>query len=70
MRGEIKVHIGKIHDYLGMDLNYSETGVVNFLMIKFLQKVLDKFPQELRGTSATPAADHLYQVRGGTRRSF
>ena len=38
-----KVHIGKIHYYLGMYLDYSETGLVNFSIIKYLQKVLDEF---------------------------
>ena len=59
---KFKVHRGKIHDYLERDLDYSETGVVNILMIKYLQKVLDKFPEELRGTLTTLAADHLFQV--------
>ena len=62
-RNKLKVHIGYIHDYLGMDLDYSETGVVNVSMIKCLQKVLDEFQENLIGTPATPTADHLFQVR-------
>ena len=58
------MHRGRIKDYPGMDLDYSETGVINFLMIKYLQKVIDKFPEDLRGTSSTPEVDHLYKVRG------
>ena len=54
MRENIKVHRGKIHDYLGMYLDYSETGMVKISMIKYLKKFLDNFPEELRGISSTP----------------
>ena len=53
----------KIHYYLGVDLEYSELGMVKMSMIKFLQKVLDGFPEELKGKSDTPEADHLLKVR-------
>ena len=43
-REKIKVHRGKIYDYLGTDLDSSETGVVKFLMVKYLKKVVDEFP--------------------------
>ena len=33
----------EINYYLGMNLDYSETGMVNFSMIKYLQKILDDF---------------------------
>ena len=42
---KLKVHIGNIHDYIVMDFDYSETGVVNVSIIKYLQKVLDEFPE-------------------------
>ena len=61
---KIKVHRGKIHDDLEMNLDYSETGVVKVLMMKYPQKVLVEFPEELRGTSSTPETDHTFQVRG------
>ena len=35
-----KVNRGKIHDYLGINLDYIETGVVKVLVIKYQQKVL------------------------------
>jgi hypothetical protein len=43
-------HRGKIHDYLGMILNYSHKGKINF-------------PEEISGYRATAAADHLFTVR-------
>ena len=61
---------GKIHDYLGINFDYSEIGVVKVLMVKHLEKVLDKFTEELIGTSSTPATDHLFQVRGEDEAEF
>ena len=69
-RANIKLHRGKIHDYLGINFDYSEIGVVKVLMVKYLEKVLDKFTEELIGTSSTPATDHLFQVRGEDEAEF
>ena len=41
--GKLKLHILNIRYYLGMDLDYSDTGVVKVLMIKYLKKVLGEF---------------------------
>ncbi len=32
-------------------------------LCKYLSKVIDDFPEEITGVSATPAADHLFKVR-------
>ena len=41
-----------------------------FRIVKYLQKVPHKFLEALRGTSAIPAADHLFQERGEDEVSF
>ena len=63
-RNKLKVYRLKIHSYLRIDLDYSETGVVKFSMIKYQKKVLYKFAEELIGKMATPASDHLFQLIG------
>ena len=46
----IKTHRGKLLGYLGMDLNYgSSPGALFLLMIKYLTKVLEEWPKNLRG---------------------
>ena len=35
-------------------------------MIKYLQKVEDKFPEPILGTAKSPAGEHLFQVREDT----
>ena len=57
------VHRGKRHNYLGIDLDYSSPGKVKISMIKYLHKIIQGFPEVIKGGAATPAADHLFQVR-------
>eukprot|EP00956_Cyclotella_meneghiniana_P026461 scaffold57247_cov37-Cyclotella_meneghiniana.AAC.7 len=57
------VHEGHVHDYLGVDHDYSEKGVVKLSMIKHIDRIFKDFPDEIGKSAATPAADHLFQVR-------
>ena len=62
--GKCKIQRGGVHDYLGMDLDFeSEPGVLIISMIKYLQKILDKWPEELTSTKANPANDTLFTLR-------
>ena len=56
---------GKVHDYLGMDLDYTKRGTLRVSMIKYLGKVFDDFPEQITSTSSSPAADHLFKIREG-----
>jgi hypothetical protein len=60
---DMRVSRGKKHDYLGMDLDYSNDGEVKITMINYLKGVLDDFPEAIVSTAATPAADHLFTIR-------
>ena len=53
---------GKIHDYLGMTLDFSEDGKVKILMVDYIQKMLAEIPDDMDGEAATPAANHLFEV--------
>ena len=46
---ELNAYRLNIHDYLGMNLDNLETGVVKVLIIKYLQKVLEKFYRRVEG---------------------
>ena len=37
----LTVHRGKVHDYLGVDFNYSNKGKVKVSMIKYLKGVIE-----------------------------
>ena len=53
---------GKVHDYLGMTLDYSEKGKVMIKMIDYAEKMLADLPEEMNGGAPTPAANHLFDV--------
>ena len=59
----ITVNRGDVHDYLGMDLDYSQKGKLYVSMIKYLKKVFAAFPEKITSAAATPASDHLFTVR-------
>ena len=39
------VHRGKVHDYLGMDLDSSSPKVLKIGMIKYIKKIHEDFPE-------------------------
>jgi hypothetical protein len=53
---------GKVHDYLGMTLDFSKPKEVAVTMIDYIRGVLHDAPPEMHGSAATPAANHLFQV--------
>ena len=47
-----------------MDINYAKKGEVWISMKQNVEKIIEGFPEEIgSSTAATPAADHLLQIR-------
>ena len=61
------VHRGQVHDYLGMDLDFSSAKALKIGMNKYIKKIHDDFPEEIKSAAATPAAEHLFDVHESTR---
>ncbi len=59
----VATHQGKIHDYLGMILDFSKEGKVMVNMIEYIKTIIGNFPEEIIATQVSPAADHLFTVR-------
>jgi Reverse transcriptase (RNA-dependent DNA polymerase) len=59
---ELSITRGKVHDYLGMTIDYSESGKVQFKMDDYVERLLLECPEDMNGTAVTPAADHLFKV--------
>jgi hypothetical protein len=53
---------GKVHDYLGMTIDYSTKGKVKFIMTDYITEMLDESPDDMGGESPTPAGDHLFTI--------
>ena len=61
--GEVKVTRGKVHDYLGMILDYRVKGQVTIDMTRYVESMVDSFPQEeLQGKVSTPWNENLFKV--------
>lgn len=58
----LSVHRGKVHDYLGMSLDFRRPGAVVVTMIDFIKRLLDEAPEEFNGEANTPAAKYLFNV--------
>ncbi|GAX19421.1 hypothetical protein FisN_4Lu403 [Fistulifera solaris] len=53
---------GEVHDYLGMTLDFSEDGKVQFRMDDYVENLLNEAPSDFEGTSVTPATANLFTV--------
>ena len=54
---------GKIHDYLGMKIDFSTPGQVKFTMDPYIDTLIQEIPEDLvHGPASTPAGHHLFQV--------
>jgi hypothetical protein len=59
---------GKIHEYLGMTLDYSTGGKVMIKMFRFIRDTLAELPADMDGGKLTPAAAHLFDVSEGAEK--
>ena len=53
---------GKIHDYLGMTLDFSIDGKVQISMEEYIRNMLTELPEDMDGMATTPATEHLFKV--------
>jgi hypothetical protein len=58
----LEASYGKIHEYLGMTIDYSEENVVKFTMYDYLKDILAESPDDMKGMAVTPAHSKLFQV--------
>jgi len=52
----------KIHEYLGMTLDYRESGKIKISMFDYIRNMLADLPEDMNGTSVTPAGENLFTV--------
>ena len=46
---DLTIHQGKLHKYLGMNMDYHEEGKVKICMTDYLKKILDDLPNKYQG---------------------
>jgi hypothetical protein len=47
---EVAIHRGKKHDYLGMELDFTEKGKVKIGMTEYVESMLEVFPEKIKST--------------------
>ena len=57
------MHMGRKHDYLGVDMEFQKNGTLEVSMVKYLRNIIEGFPKVIKGRAATPASDQLFQVQ-------
>ena len=60
--GPITVTRGKVHDYLGMTLDYTKKGKVKIKMLDSVAKMIEDLPEEFDREAATPTGVDLFKV--------
>jgi Reverse transcriptase (RNA-dependent DNA polymerase) len=53
---------GKVHDYLGMILDFSKPGEITVDMVDYVKTILAEMPDDMEGSAKTPAPSHLFSV--------
>ena len=61
--GKITVRRGKIHEHLGMTLDFSRPGKFIMDMEQYIDEVMKDLPKEFGGMAETPAAEHIFKTR-------
>ena len=56
------VHRGKVHEYLGMDLDSSISNTLKTGMVKYIKKIHKYFLEDIKSAAATPASEDLFDV--------
>jgi len=53
---------GKVHGYLGMDLDFSTPKVLKIGMIKYVEKVIKELPEQIKSVAATFMLRNIYST--------
>jgi hypothetical protein len=64
----LTINRGKVHEYLGMTIDYSIPGKVQFIMNDYIENLIDDAPADMTGNAATPAAKHLFEVNDNAQK--
>ena len=57
------VRRGKIHEYLGMTLDFSKPEKFIMDMEQYIDEVMKDLPKEFGGIAAIPSAEHMLKTR-------
>jgi hypothetical protein len=67
--GRVTATTGKVHNYLGMELDYQKQGELKINMTKYVENMLNDFPVKLgkKDVAKPPAGDNLFNLGTGAK---
>jgi hypothetical protein len=67
--GKVTATHAKVHNYLGMELDYQKQGELKINMKKYVENMINKFPVKLgkKDVAKTPAANSLFNLGTGAK---
>jgi hypothetical protein len=70
-QGEVAIHWGNKHDYLGMEFDFSKKCNFKISMTKYVEGMLEDFPEKIKSTDTvfTTASDGLFNKDQGKKLS-
>jgi hypothetical protein len=60
---KLMMHTGRKHNYLGVNLEFCEDGILEVSMVKYLKNVKEGFLEMIVGKLPTPAGYRLFNIR-------
>jgi hypothetical protein len=65
----MQISRGKIHEYLGMTLDFTVPGEVKITMIPYVNEIVKLFSEydNSEYIANTPAAEHLFKINDNTK---
>ena len=66
----LSISCGKVHDYLGMNLDFRTEGEVRIDMEHYIDMMLHDAPEDMDGVSTTPAPAHLFKTNSVDPKSY
>ena len=57
---------GKVHDYIGMRIDYSQGDKVLITQYDYINEILMSLPDDMKGTAVQPARKYLFTVNKDT----
>lgn len=59
----LTISTGKVHEYLGMEIDFSKKGNVTYSQYDYINEILFSVSKykDMQGESPTPASPHLFQ---------
>jgi hypothetical protein len=55
----VAIHQGKKHDYLGMEIDFSEKCKVKIRMTEYVEIMLEVFPEKIKSTDTAVVGRNL-----------